>query len=172
MTNLKRGFTLIELLIVIAILAVLAVVVLVAVNPAQRQAQARDTGRQSSVVQLGRAIQTYYTSSSSYPSNSNWAQDLINIGELGSFPSGIAYNAGSNCVTFEQPGVNPTYCYDLDATNGAIVFSVAEAQKNIVKCTVSETPYFTFSTADSRGGTICFNGDPTPWAPGTMNYVD
>lgn len=163
----------IELLIVIAILAVLAVVVLVAVNPAQRQAQARDTGRQSSVVQLGRAIQTYYTSSSSYPNDSSWAQDLINIGELGSFPAGIAYNSGSNCATFEQPGVDPTYCYYLDATNGAIVFSSAEAQKNIVKCTVpDETPYFIFSTADSRGGTICFNGDPAPWASGTMNYVD
>ena len=172
MFSLRKGFTLMEILIVVAILGVLVVVALISINPAQRQAQARDTGRKSSIIQLGHAVQTYFTASSSFPSNANWAQDLINIGELSTFPSGIRYNSGTNCVTFVQPGDDPTYCYGLDVTNGAIVFSTAEANINLVKCTSPETAYFAFSSADSRGGTICFNGDPAPWPSGMMNYVD
>lgn len=51
------AFTLIELLIVIGILGVMAVIVLVAINPGQKQAQARDTGRISGVSQLGHAVE-------------------------------------------------------------------------------------------------------------------
>lgn len=55
------GFTLIELLIVIAILGILAAAVLVAVNPAKRQKQARDSARKNDIGQLATALQAYYT---------------------------------------------------------------------------------------------------------------
>jgi prepilin-type N-terminal cleavage/methylation domain-containing protein len=169
----NRGFTLLELLVVMAILGILAVVVFVGINPAQRQAQARDTGRISAIAQMGRALQAYYTAhAASYPGEATWAQDLLDTGELSSFPSGIKYtNPASQCTQFVQPGVDPTFCYRLDATNGALVYATAEAQNKLEKCPGS-TPYFIFSTADSRGGTICASSEPIPWASGTQIYVD
>jgi prepilin-type N-terminal cleavage/methylation domain-containing protein len=66
--NAKRGFTLIELLIVIAILGILAAAVLVAINPAKRQKQARDSKVKSDIGQVATAAQAYFTTSGgSYP---------------------------------------------------------------------------------------------------------
>ena len=168
------GFTLIELLIVMAILGVLAVVVFVALSPVEKQAQARDTGRISAVIQVGHALEGHLASQGIYPDTSNWAQDLLDKGDLSSFPSGIAYSAYSvtNCTTFVQPGVDSTYCYDLDVDDGVILFARLEANNATDKCSVPEVAYFVYSTADGRGGTICSNGDPAPWASGTQAYVD
>lgn len=171
-TQLAVGFTLLELLIVMAILGVLAVIVFVAINPAERQAQSRDTGRISTVAQLGRALQGYYTSNGDFPAVDNWAQDLIDEGTISTFPSGITYASVNHCTSYQQPFTNPTYCYNTDPDNGSIVFARGEAQSHIDKCTSPEVPYFIFSTEDGRGGTICSNGDPTPWAAGSQTYVD
>ena len=61
-TKFFRGFTLIELLIVIAIMGILAAAVLVAIDPAKRQKQARDSARKSDIGQLASALQAYSTS--------------------------------------------------------------------------------------------------------------
>lgn len=169
------GFTLIELLIVMAVLGVLAAIALVLLNPAQRQAEARDTGRISSVVQIGRAVSAYYTSHGTYPSEGTWAIDLVDGEELSTFPAGVGYTGGIvPCSTFPQPGTPNTYCYEEDdlSGNGVIVFSKAESLKYRNKCTAPEEAFFVFSTADARGGTICSNGDPAAWPSGTMSYVD
>ncbi len=168
------GFTLIELLIVIAILGILAVVMLVVMNPGERQAQARDTGRISSVTQLGRALQSYYTLKSTYPSAGTWAIDLVNSGELSSFPSGISYsyNMVVPCTSVAQPATDSTFCYTEDQLNGngALVFAKAESTTHRSKCTAPQEAYFVFSSTDSRGGTICSSGDPVPWPAGSVNY--
>jgi type IV pilus assembly protein PilA len=52
----RAGFTLIELLVVIGIIAILAVVVFVALDPATRFEDARDTVRQSDVQEILSAI--------------------------------------------------------------------------------------------------------------------
>jgi prepilin-type N-terminal cleavage/methylation domain-containing protein len=169
----KRGFTLIELLIVMAILGILAVVVFVAINPTEKQAQARDAGRVTAVASMGRSLQAYYTQQASYPPEATWASDLLSHGELSSFPSGIGYTAYSvtNCTGFVQPAVDPTYCYNLDTDNGALVYSRAESTSYNTKCTSPEVAYFVFSSSDSRGGTICSASEPTAWASGTQTYV-
>lgn len=167
------GFTLIELLIVIAILGILAVVVLVVVNPVERQAQARDAGRISTVTQLGHALQAYYTSGNAlYPPEANWAQDLLNSGNLSSFPGGIAYTAYgvTYCTNVAQPAVDPTFCYGYDALNGSLVYSRLEAVNKNNLCSGTDVAYFVFSTADGRAGTICSTAEPTPWAAGTQTY--
>jgi prepilin-type N-terminal cleavage/methylation domain-containing protein len=167
-----RGFTLIELIIVIAILGVLAVVVLVAMNPAERQAQARDAGRVTAVSQIGRSLQAYYTSKASYPDVGTWAADLVGMGELSTFPSGIkySYNSVTACDTYEQPSPDFTYCYNEDQANGAIIFAKAESTSYRSKCTAPQEAYFAYSTADGRGGTICSEGDPAVWSVGGMTY--
>lgn len=171
--NKNSGFTLIELLIVIAILGVLAVVVLVAINPVEKLAQSRDAGRISSVTQLGHALESYYVSNDSgYPDASNWATDMVQSGDLSTFPAGIAYAIeGNHCNTVVQPNIDRTYCYSVDVDYGAIVFARAEAVTHTSKCP-GEIAYFVFSTADGRGGTVCSSGELTPWAAGTMTYVN
>ena len=52
----KKGFTLIELLVVIAIIAILATVVFVALNPAQRFQDTRNSRRSSDVTTILTAI--------------------------------------------------------------------------------------------------------------------
>ncbi len=55
----ERGFALTELLIVIGIIAVLAGIVVVAINPGERLAEARDNRRQSDVETIYGAIEQY-----------------------------------------------------------------------------------------------------------------
>ncbi len=51
--NFSKGFTLIELLVVIAILGILAAVVLVAINPGQRIAAARNSRVKADLASIG-----------------------------------------------------------------------------------------------------------------------
>ncbi|HEY4516791.1 MAG TPA: prepilin-type N-terminal cleavage/methylation domain-containing protein [Candidatus Paceibacterota bacterium] len=53
----SKGFTLIEVLVVIAIIAILAAIVLVAINPAQRFRDARNSQRRANVESILSAIQ-------------------------------------------------------------------------------------------------------------------
>ncbi|QQS39537.1 type II secretion system protein [Candidatus Woesebacteria bacterium] len=167
------GFTLIELLIVIAILGVMAVVMLVVINPVERLAQSRDAGRISTITQLGHAGAAYYTDKASYPTEANWAQELIDAGTLKSFPAGVAYTANDvvHCASQEQPVFNPTFCYETDALLDPIMFARAEADIHNLKCTVGGA-YFVYSFEDGRAGTVCSVDDPDPWAAGTQTYVE
>jgi len=57
MGNSKSGFTLIEMLIGIGILAIISAIVIIAINPGQQFAQARDTQRQNDVKAILDAVQ-------------------------------------------------------------------------------------------------------------------
>jgi prepilin-type N-terminal cleavage/methylation domain-containing protein len=160
MTAIKKGFTLIELLIVMAILGVLAVVVLVAINPAEQLARARDSGRISAANQLGRALAAYFTGQSEYPAVGSWNDDLTRSQDISSFPAAVAPE-----TTDDWCGLNVFngYCYDTGLVNNqdhAIAFSQLVSQQQINKC-ASGDPFSLFSTFDARGGVVCSTGDPT-----------
>ena len=158
----RQGFTLIELLIVMAILGVLAVVVLVAINPVEQLARARDTGRVSSVTQLGRSLAAYYTSQSQYPDATAgvWDQALILSGDINTFPAAVS-QTDATCAGAVVNG----YCYNVatvvNVNDQALVYSLLISQQQINKCAVlGGEPYAVFSTFDGRGGVACSAGEP------------
>ncbi len=164
----RKGFTLIELLIVIAILGTLAVVVLIALNPVQQMARARDSGRMSTVTQLGHAMVARATVSGGvYPAaTTTWIQtNLVATGEISAVPGAIT--GGTPCTTNAQNG----FCYAISGSPAtrAIVFATAEALSNTSKC-ASGTAYFLYSTAQGRGGLTCVTG--TPSAATDFTFVD
>lgn len=72
MRNKQLGFTLVELLIVIAVIAILAAVAFVAIDPATRFAEARNSQRWSDVTSILESVQQYV------------------VDNKGTMPSGIA----------------------------------------------------------------------------------
>lgn len=119
--SLPKGFTLIELLVVIAIVGVLAAVVLLAINPARRLAQARDSGRKSDLSQLATAAQAFFTTNGRYPTTLGELTASGDIKQLPKNPGGctgdfaIATNATASeaaiSVCLEAPtssGYPPT----------------------------------------------------------------
>ncbi|HKZ34561.1 MAG TPA: type II secretion system protein [Patescibacteria group bacterium] len=135
----KKGFTLIELLVVIAIIGVLAAVVLVAINPAERLAQARDSGRKSDVGQIATALEAYFTTSTDaeYPA----ILDNLTVADLKRLPTdptGGSYGyqgGGSDTVALH-----------------ATMESDAEAAKGVTYCWRSETGAFTNEAATTGAG--------------------
>lgn len=95
--QLQKGFTLIELLVVIAIIGILAAVVLVAINPAQRIAEANDSKVKSDVGQVATALESCYTANNgSYTNCVNAGKDtaaLVTGGYLKQAISGITVSA-------------------------------------------------------------------------------
>jgi len=64
-----KAFTLIELLIVIAIIAILAAAVIIAVNPGEQLAKARDATRERHVNAVESAVYTYHIDNLEFPSD-------------------------------------------------------------------------------------------------------
>ena len=163
----KKGFTLIELLIVIAILGVLAVVVLVAINPLEQLAKTRDAGRQSSVSQIGHAVQAYYTSQNAvYPPTGTWNTVLTASGELSAMPAAVTATGYTACAGPAGSPVNGTWCYNMTAASGAVIYARLESKAQTSKCTSPAVPYSLYSTADGRGGVVCAAAGAT-LVPGT-----
>ena len=88
-----KGFTLIELIIVIGVLGVLAAALLIAIDPLEQLARGRDSGRLSSVTQLGRAFQAYLAGQnlSAYPVISTTWQTTYLVAS-GDIKNGIILN--------------------------------------------------------------------------------
>lgn len=167
------GFTLLELIIVIAVLGVLATVLLLALNPLQQFARGRDTGRISTVTQLGRAMEAYGASrNGDYPDESaTWITDLVGAGEISVVPGATAYSiAGiAACSSFVQSNI----CYDATSGIGAapiIIYARLEATANISRCAATQWAYAVFSTADGRAGIVCTAASGVP-ALGNQTFL-
>ena len=103
--NRNKGFTLVEILIVIAIIGILALVVFIALNPAGRFADARNSNRYNNVEAIGKAVLQY------------------NIDNAGSWPAGI------------PALVTTTYSSGFDASgNPQCTFASAGASKATAGC--------------------------------------
>lgn len=146
MNSRKRGFTLIELLIAISILAILAAIILVAVDPAKRFAQARDSRRAAETYSILNAILNYM-------SDNAGAVPAGLDDDVGT--SQVLGTAGSGCNTGCSPaGTTLSACLDLTTplvdefitsipidprgTNGAVSYDA------------SRTGYYVNKTANNR----------------------
>lgn len=156
-----RGFTLIELLIVIAVLGVLAAVVLVAINPIEQLARARDAGRKTTVGQLKNAIQAYFTSrNGTYPAEgSTWIQTLVDASEIKKVPAAITYSIDVSlrpCLPATNNQID--FCYDIGAVSGnpeVIVYTELESGSEKTKCPSTETAFFMWSSVAQQAGVFC-----------------
>lgn len=177
----SAGFTLIELLIVIAILGTLAVVVLIALNPLQQMARTRDSGRISTLSQLGHSMEAYATThNGEYPTATGHTADwmtyyLQDSGELSTVPKTLNYSVG----TASSCGGENGWCY---TTYGdyALLYTTVEAASNINKCdgdgegcvntknSTGNAAYFVYSTEDGRAGLYCSATAPT----GTIAFCE
>lgn len=150
-----KGFTLIELLIVIAILGVLAAGILVAIDPVEQINKGRDAGRKSSITQLGRALQAYYTSQGVLPAQASWSTDLVGSGEIKIFP----VNPPLTSLPCSNNNVSG-YCYWLNGTTDFIVYSrldsKAEQKKGGAICAGGlNRTYFVYASTIGRAGIFC-----------------
>jgi prepilin-type N-terminal cleavage/methylation domain-containing protein len=164
-----HGFTLIELLIVIAVLGVLAAVVLVAIDPVEQLARGRDSGRKSSISQIGHSLVAYYTINSAYPAAAAWDATLTNSGDLKLFPK----DPGGSPLAPACVGgiVAETICYKVNATPEFVVYTHMESKTEQRKSTcggVAANTWYVYSSVDGKAGTICQAGEPA--AGGTYTY--
>lgn len=112
----QQGFTLIELLVVIAIIGVLAAVVLIAINPARRLAQTRDSGRKNDINQIVTAIESYYTLNRQYPQPSGPVSGL----------SVLTLNQDIKVLPIQPNGLDYSYTLDPTSTEAAVYASLED----------------------------------------------
>lgn len=168
----QKGFTLIELLIVIAILGVLAVTILAVLNPPEQLARSRDAGRKSAIAQLGRSVQSYYTSQDSvYPpqtafwmttgstaTSSNGLQSTAEIKSPPSNPTASGYTI--SCFT---GALQNGYCYRTNSTD-AIVYARAESnsEKTKAACSTGQITWIVWSSELGKTGLTCTTASTDP----------
>jgi len=114
----KKGFTLIEILVVIAILSIIAVVVFVALNPAQRFSDARDSRRVNDVNSILTAVHECIVDSGG---------DMATC--VGAFTSGNTYEVvtgatATGCDDVCTGATGDTSCLVLDTTLGSYLKSI------------------------------------------------
>jgi prepilin-type N-terminal cleavage/methylation domain-containing protein len=147
---LRNGFTLIELLVVVAVLGILAAVVLVALDPLEQTARGRDSGRISTIAQLGHGLQSYATiQNGSYPLAAGWMSTLVSVGELKQI---VTVPASPDTCTPQQTG---NVCYTVIGSD-AVVWTVLESKYSKKRANDCETVTVAmYSTIQGQAGIAC-----------------
>jgi len=169
----SSGFTLIELLVVIAVIGVLAAAVLIAIDPIQQIERARDAGRKTTMGQLSRALQAYYTShttatGATHPIvNATWITQLVNAGEIKQVPAAAST---PQCPSASNNQVG--YCYVGTATTDVAAFVRLNSKAETSKCTgTGAVAYFAFSSARGDTCLVCGTTTTVPSASSTCNGI-
>ena len=137
--KLQKGFTLIELLVVIAIIAILAVVVFVALDPATRFADARNSRRWNDVNNLLTAVHECIVDNDGSLSTCGISTSLATT-QLGTCASGgatLCSGAAAACLDLSGATVLGPYLLTIpeDPTDGSAAttaYSITVDSNNIV----------------------------------------
>ena len=159
----QQSFTLIELLIVIGILAVLVAAVVVALNPAQLLAQARDSKRMQDLSSLNQGINTlqalapnisYGTASTVYVSLVDTTTTCANLG-LPVLPAslGLSYHCVTSSATLQN--TDGTGWLPVDFRQGNGVVQLGALPIDPVNTTTSGN-YYSYITGGSFALTASF----------------
>ena len=130
----QKGFTLIELLVVILIIATLATTVFVALNPAQRLADARNSRRWNDVNSLLTAVHSYIVDTKgTIPSSIGTTE--MQLGNCSSGGNSLCVGAGSSCVDLSTTLNKYLKSMPLDPSVGTAAttgYSIVRDTNNII----------------------------------------
>ena len=139
----QSGFTLIEILLVMALIAALATIVLIAINPAQKFKQSRDTQRYTDVNNIAGAISQYYVDNkgqlpAGIPAAGGAAAAISDAGAnlcsalvpkyLAIMPKDPSTGTGTGCTTYST---GYTVIRESDTTDRVVVAATPEAAASI-----------------------------------------
>ncbi len=139
--SLNAGFTLIELLVVISIIALLSTVVLAAVNDGR--VKARNTAKNSLVLEYVKALELYRSTTNTYPSAGSGIEDVpVCVGYTNSLDKcyGDGYGGSATITSALQ-----TYMPNNFADRKSIIEGGSDFKGILYACTTSSCNSYTLS---------------------------
>lgn len=171
----SEAFTLVELLVAISVIGILAGVILVAIDPGEQMAKARDAGRKNTLSQLSKAVQAYYISKSTWPPRgtapNTWMNSLVTLGDI-KIQASLIGAADQYCFSNTDPNYNDdnqnNYCYIYvampDPPNNleAEVFVKMEGMREKQICkqdiSITSTPFWAWHSFNNKTCMKCSGG--------------